>query len=102
MGAAASGSTRSAAGVAPLPGRCGGPYHPAMTSSSPPIAFAIDTAGLRALFNAQHQASRAQAEVPLALRRDRLLRIRSLLDEHGSALAQAVNADFGVRSAQLT
>jgi len=63
---------------------------------------ATDSAGLRALFDAQHHASRAQIEVPLALRRDRLLRIRALLDEHGAELAQAVNADFGVRSPQLT
>ena len=61
-----------------------------------------DTAGLQALLDAQHLASRAQIEVPLALRRDRLLRIRKLLDERGAALAQAVNADFGVRSPQLT
>jgi coniferyl-aldehyde dehydrogenase len=70
-----------------------------MTSSQSP---AIDPAGLRALFDAQHRASRVQIDVPLALRRDRLLRIRALLDEHGAALAQAVNADFGVRSPQLT
>ncbi len=70
-----------------------------MTSSQP---SAHDPASLQALFDAQHRASRAQIEVPLALRRDRLLRIRALLDEHGSALAQAVNADFGVRSPQLT
>jgi coniferyl-aldehyde dehydrogenase len=70
-----------------------------MTFSQP---SAHDPAGLRALFDAQHRASRAQIDVPLALRRDRLLRIRALLDEHGSALAKAVNADFGVRSPQLT
>lgn len=70
-----------------------------MTFSPPP---ANDLVALRALFDAQHKASRAQIDVPPALRRDRLLRIRALLDEHGSALAQAVNADFGVRSPQLT
>ncbi|WP_431095894.1 coniferyl aldehyde dehydrogenase [Polaromonas aquatica] len=70
-----------------------------MTLSQSP---AHDPAVLRALFDAQHKASRAQIEVPLALRRDRLLRIRALLDEHGAALAQVVNADFGVRSSQLT
>jgi len=64
-----------------------------MTSSTP---------SLRALFDAQFHASRAQIEVPLALRRDRLLRIRALLDEHGATLAQAVQEDFGVRSPQLT
>jgi coniferyl-aldehyde dehydrogenase len=61
-----------------------------------------DSTTLLTLFEAQHQASRAQIEVPLTLRRDRLLRMRSLINEHGSALAQAVQADFGVRSPQLT
>ena len=60
------------------------------------------TPNLRALFDVQHQASRRQIEVPLALRRDRLQRMRKLLDDHGPALAQAVQADFGVRSPQLT
>jgi coniferyl-aldehyde dehydrogenase len=57
---------------------------------------------LRALFDAQHAASRAQTEPPLALRRDRLARIQNLLERHAGALAEAVEADFGVRSAQLT
>ena len=57
---------------------------------------------LRLLFDAQHRASRAQVEVPLALRRDRLLRMQALLDVNTDALAQAVQADFGVRSPQLT
>ncbi|MGH8804564.1 MAG: coniferyl aldehyde dehydrogenase [Polaromonas sp.] len=69
-----------------------------MTPSKPQLS----QTSLRPLFDAQHRASRAQVEVPLALRRDRLLRIRALLEEHSSALAQAVNADFGVRSPQLT
>ena len=57
---------------------------------------------MRALFNAQFQASRAQINVPLPLRLDRLRRIRALIDAHGAALADAVQADFGVRSARLT
>ena len=57
---------------------------------------------LRELFDAQHQASRNPIDVPLAVRRSRLLRMRKLLDEHGDALALAVQADFGVRSPQLT
>ena len=71
------------------------PYHRAMTSSPPPPR-------LPSLFDAQHRASRAQAEVSLAVRRERVLKIRTLLDTHGAALAQAVQADFGVRSPQLT
>ncbi|UJW83647.1 coniferyl aldehyde dehydrogenase [Hydrogenophaga sp. SL48] len=57
---------------------------------------------LRALFDAQFQASRAQIEVPIGLRRDRLHRMRALIDTHGLALADAVQADFGVRSTRLT
>ncbi|MDP1688255.1 coniferyl aldehyde dehydrogenase [Hydrogenophaga sp.] len=60
------------------------------------------TLPLRALFDAQHQASRAQIDVPLALRRERLARLKALIDQHGAALADAVQADFGVRSRQLT
>ena len=57
---------------------------------------------LHALFDAQHSASRAQTEVPLATRRSQLLRMKALIDDHGAALAQAVQKDFGVRSPQLT
>ena len=66
------------------------------------MTLTTDSATLRSLFDAQHQASRAQIEVPLTLRRDRLLRMRTLINDHGNALAQAVQADFGVRSLQLT
>jgi len=69
-------------------------YHRAMTCLNP--------SSLQTLFDAQHRASRAQPVVPLAVRRERLLKIRSLLQVHGAALAQAVQADFGVRSPQLT
>jgi len=57
---------------------------------------------MRTLFDAQYQASRAQIQVPLALRLSRLQRMRGLIDVHGAALAEAVQADFGVRSTRLT
>ena len=57
---------------------------------------------LQILFDAQFQASRAQIEVPFAVRRDRLHRMRALIDTHGPAMADAVQADFGVRSTRLT
>ena len=57
---------------------------------------------MRALFDAQFHASRQQIEVPLSLRRDRMQRMRQLIDQHSVALAEAVQADFGVRSLQLT
>jgi coniferyl-aldehyde dehydrogenase len=74
------------------------PLSSGMTFTTP----STDSATLRALFEAQHQASRAQIDVPLSLRRDRLLRMRTLINDHGNELAQAVQADFGVRSQQLT
>ena len=57
---------------------------------------------LQTLFNAQHTASRQHIDVPLDVRRNRLLRMKALIDDHGTALAQAVQADFGMRSLQLT
>ena len=66
------------------------------------MTLAPDTSSLRAIFDRQHRASRAQIDVSLTLRCDRLLRMRALIDDHGAALAQAVQADFGVRSPQLT
>jgi coniferyl-aldehyde dehydrogenase len=54
------------------------------------------------LFDAQFHASRQQIEVPLPLRRDRMRRMRSLIEHNAPALADAVQADFGVRSPQLT
>ena len=60
------------------------------------------TSSLQSLFDAQRAASRVQAEVPLALRRDRLQRLQRLLEHDGAALAAAVDADFGNRSTRLT
>ncbi|RYY67753.1 MAG: aldehyde dehydrogenase family protein, partial [Comamonadaceae bacterium] len=57
---------------------------------------------LRILFDTQHQASRQAVDVPVALRRDRLERVRTLIDTHADALAAAVQADFGIRSPRLT
>ncbi len=57
---------------------------------------------LRQLFDNQYAASRRDVDVPLGVRRDRLLRMKALIEDNSAALAQAVQADFGVRSAQLT
>ena len=70
-------------------------YDAQMTQTSNPL-------NLRKLFNAQRTASRQHIVVPLELRRNRLLRMKALIDNHGTALAQAVQTDFGVRSVQLT
>lgn len=77
-----------------------------MTSSADSDTLAsrdtLKAATLPTLFDAQRRASRAQPEVPLAVRRDRLLRVQRLIEQHADALAAAVNADFGVRSPRLT
>ena len=58
--------------------------------------------GMRQLFDNQYAASRRDIDVPLSVRRDRLLRMQALIDDNSVALAHAVQADFGVRSVQLT
>ncbi|MBT9441593.1 MAG: aldehyde dehydrogenase family protein, partial [Acidovorax sp.] len=59
-------------------------------------------ADIHAHFDLQRQASRAHVDVPLLVRRERLLRISKMLNEHGPVLAAAVQADFGMRSPRLT
>lgn len=57
---------------------------------------------LQQAFELQYQASRRQVAVPAMLRKERLLRVQRMLDEHGAVLTAAVQADFGVRSVRLT
>ena len=57
---------------------------------------------LRERFDIQYGASREQIAAPLSVRRERVLRMAKLLNEHGGTLAAAVEADFGVRSRRLT
>lgn len=57
---------------------------------------------LQQAFELQYQASRQQVAVPAMLRKERLLRVQRMLDEHGAVLTAAVQADFGVRSVRLT
>ena len=59
-------------------------------------------ADIHSHFELQRQASREHVDVPLLVRRERLLRMRKLLDENGPVLAAAVQADFGMRSPRLT
>ncbi|MBF5003340.1 aldehyde dehydrogenase family protein [Diaphorobacter caeni] len=57
---------------------------------------------IRQLFELQRQASRAQVDVPLLVRRERLLRLQKLIEENMPVLCAAVQADFGMRSPRLT
>jgi hypothetical protein len=57
---------------------------------------------LQQAFDLQYLASRQHPEVPAMVRKERLLRVQRMLDEHGPVLTAAVQADFGIRSPQLT
>ncbi len=57
---------------------------------------------LQALFGAQQQAFAAQNFPPLAVRLERLERMKRLVQDHEDAMAQAISADFGNRSRQET
>lgn len=59
-------------------------------------------ADIQALFQTQRLASRQHIEVPMLVRRERLLRLRKMLDEHADALVAAVQADFGMRPTAVT
>lgn len=53
---------------------------------------------LQAIFLLQQQAFAAQSFAPLAVRLDRLERMRRLVQEHEQQIAEAISADFGNRS----
>lgn len=57
-----------------------------------------DLAAMRALFEAQHQASRHQPPADLKLRHDRLDRIAAMIRQHGDRFADAISSDFGTRA----
>ncbi len=69
---------------------------------APQVAQAADGAALRALFDHLHRASRDHAAPTYAQRRDRLLRLQNLVQQHDAQLKAAVAADFGVRGPNLT
>lgn len=58
--------------------------------------------GLPALFAGQREAFAREPYPSLAVRLDRLARLRTLLERHGDHLAQAISADFGNRSLHET
>ena len=57
---------------------------------------------LQDIFARQHAASRAQPQVPLAVRRERLLRLQKMLSAHETQCCDAVQADFGIRTPRMT
>ncbi len=61
-----------------------------------------DPSGLVARLAAQRAAYSQERWPTLAVRRDRLKRLRALTREHGTAIAASIDADFGGRSAHET
>jgi aldehyde dehydrogenase (NAD+)/coniferyl-aldehyde dehydrogenase len=50
----------------------------------------------------QRRAHAAEPDPPLAVRRERLARLRRMLREHAAAIRDAIAADFGMRAAEET
>jgi coniferyl-aldehyde dehydrogenase len=63
-----------------------------------PEADAASTAEAKRLFDLQHAASRMSPAPTLAVRLDRLERLRSLVFDEQAAFARAISKDFGGRS----
>jgi len=61
-----------------------------------------DLIGLDEAFHALHDASRTEPAADLALRLDRLRRLRSAISKNERRFAEAISADFGHRSAVET
>lgn len=57
---------------------------------------------MAAVLTRQRAAFLAGMPEPLAIRRDRLRRLRAVLEIHGTAMAEAVLADFGARAVDFT
>ncbi|HEY0044197.1 MAG TPA: coniferyl aldehyde dehydrogenase [Allosphingosinicella sp.] len=57
-----------------------------------------EKAEARRIFDLQHRASRGEPAPDLALRRERLGRLRALIAGNEAAIASAISDDFGIRS----
>lgn len=69
-----------------------------MADADPNFARTPDLTHLRARFDAQHGASRREPAADLALRRDRLHRLKVMLKARAEEFVVAISADFGTRS----
>ncbi|GLR14509.1 putative coniferyl aldehyde dehydrogenase [Chitinimonas prasina] len=73
-----------------------------MQAQFEPHETQAELAHLRQVYQAQREAYAAMPYPPEALRRDRLNRLRHVLQAHGDEIAAAISADFGHRSAHET
>lgn len=69
-----------------------------MADADHAINASSDLQRMTALFDAQHAASRTEPPPTLALRRDRLERLKYMVKGHADEFADAISADFGTRA----
>ena len=69
-----------------------------MAEADPQKPPSADLAAMRALFDAQHRASRRLPPADLAVRRDRLDRLKIMVRARADAFADAISRDFGTRA----
>ena len=62
----------------------------------------MDVSELHSRFAAMRTASRAQADTPLLLRRERLLRLQKMIADGADSICASLQSDFGQRSAKVT
>jgi coniferyl-aldehyde dehydrogenase len=67
-----------------------------------PLTNDPNHARMEKLFAIQHAAARTEVAVPLALRQDRLRRLRAVLTAYASRFEAAISDDFGHRSVHET
>lgn len=69
-----------------------------MADADPALSPSAELAAMRRQFDAQHVASRAGPPADLALRRDRLERLKIMVKVHAEDFAAAIASDFGTRA----
>jgi aldehyde dehydrogenase (NAD+)/coniferyl-aldehyde dehydrogenase len=75
---------------------------PSMATAQDSARLATHPAQLAQALELQRRAFNADPAPPLALRRDRLDRLRRMLRENADGIRDAINADFGVRAREET
>ncbi len=75
---------------------------PSMATAYDPARLVTHPAQLTQALELQRRSFGADPDPPLAIRRDRLDRLRNLLRENASGIRDAIAADFGMRASQET
>jgi len=73
-----------------------------MATAQVTARLAADPTQLAQAFELQRRSFAADPNPPLAVRRDRLSRLRRMLRDHAAGIRDAIAADFGMRSSEET